>query len=72
MPAADAGGGCAASSDESDSEESSAEPGFRELASVTLADKPNWLAAVSDSVHGGGRAVICVATTGSLIEVLRA
>ena len=44
------------------------EPGFRALASITLADKPNWVAVVGDTQSE--RAVVCVATTSELIEVL--
>lgn len=43
------------------------EPGFREMASTELREKPNCVAAVTES---SGRTVICVATTGALIDVL--
>ena len=45
------------------------EPGLRALASVTLREKPNWVAGVCDA--SSQRAVVCVATTSALVEVLR-
>ena len=55
--------------DEDDDEADFGEPGFREIASVRLGHKPNGIAAASDPA-GGGRALVCVATTGEAIEVL--
>ena len=55
--------------DDDDQTAGAAEPGFRALAAVTLPEKPNWVAGVSDA--SSQRAVVCVATTGALIDVLR-
>jgi len=57
------------SMDEDEDELDGVEPGFRALASVTLPEKPNWTVGVRDP--STQRGVVCVATTGSLVEVLR-
>ena len=57
------------SMDEDEDEVDDVEPGFRALASVTLPEKPNWAVGVRDP--STQRGVVCVATTGSLVEVLR-
>ena len=58
-----------ADGDEDEDEVDDVEPGFRALASVTLPEKPNWAVGVRDP--STQRGVVCVATTGSLVEVLR-